>query len=509
MALNNKNGILVLDGKGQLPLDCEKLLDKIISPDRIVNFNILDDMPAEVFANTIGKVFGNPNAGQNKFFEDQAKDLIYYGSIFHEAFNKIYPKEYPLNLKKRLEILSLMCRKDAAPLKEGEIAKDSIIEMAMEHPEFSNPHSAIRGALDKYTAIRNQPTDQRGSIFSQAESWISPFMQSKEELRRWVNSETSDIDIKEILRGGKFGIYLPETIYGVGGVAMVQLIKAKVYNMIKTRGDRANDPDLANRSRVFMIIDEAQLVTDEADREILGIARSLDLVCVFATQNIDSFKARIGEVQTTAFIDSFRSIVSYRSSEDTMKFIQSRIGQVRRRITKFGQDSTDRATTNNLFLGNALFDTDNEMKDVFKKYIKSYAGNIDNRDIDRASDSGLSSIFKKNKGTGGGAQQNQNDNEIAEANRVSGFGSGKAVFQTSEEWQPTFGGAELGSLDTAWNAVAVVERGGAPRRDIIRTNPLGNDFKPFLSAKEIEDIPATDDNVKLKSNEELMQKFFN
>ena len=169
----------------------------------------------------------------------------------------------------------------------------------------------------------------RGNIESTLRGWISPLMQHR-LLIPWAAAE-SGVDITRVLVGERMGVLLPESTYRQAGTAASALIRARLYKAVRERGDLAQaqkrDP---NQVRVLICIDEAQDLFTSLEENLLPLARSLGAVFVCATQNLDRLRARFpggGGSAATAMLDNFASIVSLRTSPDTYDYLGKRAGE--------------------------------------------------------------------------------------------------------------------------------------------------------------------------------------
>ncbi|WP_139352393.1 hypothetical protein [Burkholderia cenocepacia] len=85
---NYKNGMLVLDGKGQLAEQVGKILDLVISPKTVKNYNYMENVQPEVFAKVILNIFGGSEA-KNPIWNNAGYSLLYYTIVFHQALIKL------------------------------------------------------------------------------------------------------------------------------------------------------------------------------------------------------------------------------------------------------------------------------------------------------------------------------------------------------------------------------------------------------------------------------------
>ncbi|MDR8057625.1 hypothetical protein [Burkholderia cenocepacia] len=168
--------------------------------------------------------------------------------------------------------------------------------------------------------------DLRSDLRATLSSWFTPVMRNK-KLAPWTTLENG-CDILACLRGAVVGITLPETAYQKAGRIITTLAKKRIFNAIKNRPDdwKVSCPD---QRPVLCIADEAQLLigsgyhTDEA--QMLSIARSLGLVCVYATQSVNEFYGRMGDDAGKAFMANFVSWVVLRSVPATNEWANARL----------------------------------------------------------------------------------------------------------------------------------------------------------------------------------------
>ena len=430
-----RNGMLILDGKAQLALDCASVLDRVIHPKSVKNFNVLLGIGPEVLARTLQIVNtkGKPS-GSSEYFNGQARNLIFYGGVFHRAL--VEQKLARLNLSSLTQVLM-----DMVKAVDPQSGTHPIIERMKFHKDFQQEGTLVNDAIKKFMAIQELAQETKSSIFSTAESWIIPLMQS-EALRPWADCETSDVDIADVLKGAKFGFCLPEAEFGIAGIAITTLMKARLYQLVQARGDKRPDQDNTDRATVFLIVDEVQRILDDTDLAILPVARSLDLVCVFATQNVDSFYEKFGHDGGRVILDSFRSVISFKSSAATYEWLRERIGKARLFLGQSNSQRVDLALTAKLDMSNPIFDPKNSQSGWMKW--KSF--------------SLFKTLFTREEKVG--------------THHLATLG-------LSEQPEHIVRDQDLQALNEPFVAIACVERGSVPRRDLIKTVPLDNQFKPF------------------------------
>lgn len=464
--------MMVLDGKAQLAFDCEKLLDVVVHPTTIKNLNILEGTSPDVFSATLHSINTKGSKGKDEYFPAQARICTYSCSVIHEALVSLGKSK--LTISARLDVVRAIAKNPNA-----------IIEDVKWHSDFATPGTLLNDAVLNFTAMVSLPDETRGGVLSTVESWFNPLLQSK-ELRAWADCDTSDIDIADILIGKKIGFSLPESEFPVAGVIITTLMKARLYQLIQLRGDDRGTADKP-RAKVFLIVDECQKVMDEYDLAILPIARSLDLICVFATQNIDGIDAIFQKEKTLQILDSFRSVISFKSSEATMQWIRERIGKIHRLSRTRFTNSVDIAGTNQIAMANGLYDINNENRLLARRHAEKII-NHENRYVL----SSLRTLFVDLPPTTG--------EKRPDTNSVS--------YKWDEEARSIFGPTEEQELNQQFTAVAVVDRAGTQRRDIIFTSPLNNKFEPFLNKEDTPEFKAEQEKLLLTATEDELVKDF-
>lgn len=145
----------------------------------------------------------------------------------------------------------------------------------------------------------------------------------------WADTETG-IDFEGVLNNKLWiGVNLPVMVHGVGGQITADIVRMRVYNLIKNRP--VNWADLEGHNPVFNFIDEAQSVIGEAERDLIAMARSLGCYFVFLTQNISSFLANFSEHGAHNLFELFATkvLMQNESSHSTYKYFQEMLGKAR------------------------------------------------------------------------------------------------------------------------------------------------------------------------------------
>lgn len=440
-----RNGIFLMDGKGFLAKDCAKFLDHILD-ENVKNLNILEGLTPERIADLFKSlnIPAGGESGNSKFFTDSARNFIFIGAVFHEAI--VAQGLAKNNLSTLLQIVTQLAQKP----KEGE--QHNLIALIKGHEDFGIEGTLLTDAALSFGDMQNNDGETIKNIMSSINAWFAPFFQNK-ALRKWCDSETSDIDVTKILWGQRIGVCLPEATFPTAGAMICKFLKAKLFRAIQMRGDTW---EKAGMSKVFFIADEVQKIVDQSDLAMLPIARSLGLSCIFATQNIDSYYAELTKDKTLALMDSFRSIISFQSSEQTYDYIRGRIGKDRVWVEQIKTGMISFGLTNKLNMASPLFDSGNP----YRRWMKHFS---------------MGAVKKFFKRTAIGAL----------GDGKSGLGEQFATLELSEQPIHILQNKDIQLVNTKkFHAIAMLNRGGAPRRDIIKTIPLNSNFEPIKISLE-------------------------
>ncbi|MEL4177729.1 TraM recognition domain-containing protein [Roseateles sp. PN1] len=444
----SRTGMMVLDGKSVLAQDCAKYLDILVSPQTIKNFNFIWDLKPEVLARVLENQFA-PKKGQtgnSSFFTSGARTMVFYAKVFQEAAvkhgtaSKSYMSFFNIGMQ-----LTEPCDKDG---------KHPIVELFKGHPELDyrtggfKPGTVLNDAIQFLMELMSEPEETKKNIKATFKSWLLPFVQT-EQIRHWAESEESDFDFDSILVGSKIGFVLPESQLGIAGVAITALMKARLFTKIADRGLFGEKWRDTGEVPVCLFVDEAQKIFDDSDLSILPQGRSLGLVAVYATQNFDNYVERFGESGAKAIVESFRSIICLQSSEATYDLISKRIGKHRALVSKGKVSSLAFGSTSNHILTSSIFDTQNSERTWLRRHGSKLLAKMTLR----------KSFADSLKG-----------------NNITEF----STFERTAEPIPVLQAHHLQMLNEPFTAIAVIERAGVVRRDIIKTIPLDANFEPIL-----------------------------
>lgn len=477
-----KYGIMVADGKGQLALDFIKVLDVSIHPDYLKNFNVIENIQPEILADTLFKL-NDGEKSSDPFWPNSARDMIYYAAVILNVYTELGLRT--VTVSDLVDIMSLITTKPEVDETTNKISHE-IKDVMSRHNDYAEDGTIVNDAIKYFRDFQiNNPDDTRNSIFAVARSWLAPFFQS-EKLRNWAECDKSDFVFDDILNGLRIGLLLPENEFGAAGLIVTALLKARLYKLIQSRGDSR---DGKNNKQVFLVIDEAQKVIDDLDLAILPIARSLKLSCIYATQNIEGIVNRFNEQATLQLLDSFGSILSYRSSAGTLKYIQERIGNGEIWLSQHTtQKSMDIASSAENLLKSVIYDLNNPYASTIQK---KFGGMHD--DFSEHMSSNVLSPKESNK------IQSQNGGEMS---------SHFSYYEKLDQPRPFFNEDGMQLLNQKFNAIVILNRAGVPRRDIIKTYPLDNNFNKIITEEQIKEERQKEVKKELGINDNILDEDF-
>lgn len=443
-----RSGMLVLDGKAVLAQDCAKFLDVLVSPSTIKNFNYFWDLKPEVLAGVLENQFAPKKGatGNSAFFTSGARTMAFYAKVFQEAAVK-----HGTAKKSVISYITIGLQL-TEPCEES--GKHPILDLFKGHPDLDintggfRQGTVLNDAMQFLIELMGEPEETKKNIKATLKSWLLPFIQT-EQIRHWAESEESDFDFDSILTGSKIGFVLPESQLKIAGVTITALMKARLFTKIADRGlfgERWRD---TGEVPVCLFVDEAQKIFDDSDLSILPQGRSLGLVAIYATQNYDNYVERFGEAGSRAIIESFRSIICLQSSEATYELISKRLGKHKALTTKSKTGLLAYGSTSSHILTSSIFDSQNSERTWLRRHGSKFLAKM---------------TLRKSFG------------DSLKGNNIVEF----STHERTSEPIPILQAHHLQMLNEPFTAIAVVQRAGVVRRDIIKTIPLNDNFEPIL-----------------------------
>ncbi len=308
-AAQTEAGMLIIDGKGDLPRELDGLRDyELIEPTRSAVALLGRLEPHDVVL-----ALRPPGQKQDDFWVSSAGTLLYNACVLvhRGAQLQLNGIEWTISGVRQL-LTDVQFRAQTAT--------------ALNDSLGDHPSQSMESALNYFAfEFVNLPENTMGGILATALSWLSPLAEH-DSLANWcmATADQGAVDITEVLRGARYGLDVPAFKYGTAATAVASLLRAQVYRASKVRGSRPHwGPDDKD---CLLMIDEAALALGEQENEILPIARSLGLSFCCACQNIDQLMARFGDAGAGALLDQFRSLVMFQTSPKTYEYVRSRAG---------------------------------------------------------------------------------------------------------------------------------------------------------------------------------------
>jgi len=168
-----------------------------------------------------------------------------------------------------------------------------------------------------------------------ANIWLEPLF-TNELIADWANCDEGE-DITACLEGARIGIDVPATIYGQAASAIItNLVRMRLYSALKKRGD--NWKSVEGQTPVLVLIDEMHLLWQAEsgdgmdDNSMVSIGRSLGAMFLVGTQSIDEMESRFNEEKTLASLGNFRNLICYEATTKTLEYASSMAGAILRPI---------------------------------------------------------------------------------------------------------------------------------------------------------------------------------
>lgn len=330
------------------------------------------------------------------------------------------------------------------------------------HPDIGMPGSLLSASLDyllnKWPGME---PEHRNSFMLNVRAKVGVLLRGK-HLRDnngipWHSTEEG-VDVSIALYGKHVGVCLPTAVHGDAGLLIGALVTQRVYSGIQKRA--LVDPAVwkaEGQRPMWDLKDECQLIVSKVERDLLPIARSLGMACVYATQNYEGLVAKFKDVWSARqFVYSFLSIMCYRSTNETYALMAERLGSAL--LTTFESPTTGldyEAGFSNL-LNSPLNDL-NHPNAVFMSHFERMGG-------------GQMMALDQPPGSSmrwhGPKAQAEIDAETSKVVRVPSGGK--------REVQPLFKPEEFSSLLAGkGDAIAYFNRAGVRRVDLIKVSKPG------------------------------------
>lgn len=313
---NDCGGLLVMDGKGQLPAELAGTGGlTLLSPDNPATpVALIAGLNAEEVAATILAV-ANKGGGKESDWTYAAETLLRMAALLVELAAELGESTWTLAAIQRVI-------NDAG-------YRDDLIQAVTKYDEHL-PENLRITALDFW--LKEYPEKCKAeayvaSVNGIVTAWLAP-LTGHRKMHAWINAEHG-LNPLDVLNGARFGLNLDAAVYGQTCAATVSgLIKKRLYNAATQRGDGwKKDPD---NTAAMIVMDEADVLLDAADADIMPRGRSLGLNFVVGIQTVEQVEAAFGGASNApkahGMLAQLRSVIALSSTHHTARYVADRIG---------------------------------------------------------------------------------------------------------------------------------------------------------------------------------------
>ena len=348
---SQRYGLFLMDDKGDLPPRGMAIFPnfKLISPEDYFDRTTGKTIKASVFAPMQGlnaeqvtQLIGDIFSANGEIWDKAAQEKFLYTLIamefaisigLHAAKGVTVPlldadKKLTgqVKVKWNLETTFRLVSSDAQTraLLVAIVSVDKRERQKGSSPIDNHPLMAksLRYFRDNYNKLAD---NTRSSVNFNISAWITDSV--NRHMGPWMEAEEG-VRIEDIFKGEAMGLYCPEFRYGVTGKLMLAMVRARLYNFVKNRSSAWEE----GGTRAVLMWDEVALGIGKGEMEanILPIARSLGLTCIFATQTITELRARMGRERADALLDNLtKNIVCLATDAESYDYLAKKLGTFR------------------------------------------------------------------------------------------------------------------------------------------------------------------------------------
>ena len=488
-----KVGALILDNKGSLPYDLKGIRsDYVVLSPEDSDVALLEGLTGEQRAAAFLAVVAEEAKGDNAYWINNGSTYVRHAFVFHEALTLWDKATYEANFKvyqESLEAFDALTEEEREAMPEEDrpeaptvswfdhlAATSDVIDMMVAPPEKGADINylgdlaeqmselwppAQQGGLLRDACVyisRGLPAmdeKTRSNIKSQVDSWFAP-LKSSTALYRWITCERG-VDLGAVCKGAVYGLNTPEHKYKRAGLIASNMVKERVYSIVRNRPDMRKWDPADGWTQVVLAIDECQETISKSEDRMFAVARSKGLIGIFAAQSLDTLVDKMGEKSALAFLGNIASVGTFRATEATYKYMQSRLGMTENVLYTAPTKGIDYNYSTRLALTSPDYDPTHPYGRLMKGFIRSGGFSF-------------KSLFTKT-----GIFADINPNTI--------------VSHVERKIEPLFDLAEMDTyLQNPFTMVMQVNRAGVRRRDIINCRLIdiqtGEDIDPFAAEEE-------------------------
>lgn len=289
----------------------------------------------------------------------------------------------------------------------------------------------------------------------------------------WADTEEG-VDVLGVVHGAWLGVNLPETQFKKAGKIIAKLVKSKVFKAIQIRQEVHGEHwrEATGQCAVMDMVDECQEMVSNMEIGLAGMARSMGLFFVYATQTYESLDSVMKSVEAkNRFLNNFRSILAFDSSEQTVRYLQGRAGKVKKlRVKTETQGYLDVSRAINTFYNTIYADPNHPAAHIL-------------RDMDRRGSTRFQVVVEGMQPFRGLARRLPLE-EMRDQNYLPVYMSGKyEECQLLEDWEVN------DQLSVRGTVIALLNRAGHKRIDFARTQYMSvDDVKAALEAHQCKQL---------------------
>lgn len=468
-----KFGMFLACGKADLPFQLKSIEDAIITPELIKHLNFIQGLrPEQRISILLTANDDNDNAGANQIFKNGGVEIGYFSALLQDKLLEIKhlidPKVEKISAS--FNYWQSLGTKIVSPGNldaSNKLISHPIIDLLKQHPNFENDKSIEK--LVNYINLMQKPTNREliESFLANFNGWMSKITQNT-RLYDWADSEESDIDIYDILKGKKYGIALNYDDYGIAGTIITQFVKASLFNKLAQRKDgwRADTEQVD----VAIVLDECQDIVSKDDVDQAQKARSRGIILIYATQHKTNLENKLGEKGADALMLSFLNNIQLRTGDEkSIEFMKHKLGKIRAILSQSHQGNPiDFALTNEIAMRSPEFNSSHPEA----HFIKFNGGKV------QQTNKFFGSLTKDgNKAT----------------SRDSHLNYATYSYNQEQPMRDLLTPDIIKSLDVPHHAIVRVQRAGMPRNDVVKVHGMGSeesaklikDAKDYMSKKEL------------------------
>lgn len=374
-------GMILMDGKGELAMECKPILDYIINPKFIEKFCLVDGVNPTKWQMIIQTINNVKIEGPNAEFARSALDLVYNAALTHTYLKDIIEQEpsfnqylgFKWNYTFRLNLMSKLLEPGFEREVKGKTewvrgSGESIAQILTYHPNYETDPRIKQLIFSIESELTPERQEFAMKYLKTAQGYMQAILQD-ESIIKWADCETSSINILEVLNGKKIGVSLPPERYGLAGALVTHLIKATIRNGIANR-DNDWRKDTTNTEVLFVQDEFQDLFAEFDDLNNIPKDRSRGCYNVIATQTVSAIYSKISNTATADYL--FANFASFMSLKTTDKraneLMQAQCGTVKsvNIVTPMGSSIAFRETARDL-VSRAEFDPTHPDAAMFKK----------------------------------------------------------------------------------------------------------------------------------------------